>query len=133
VKHVIVVEDDPINALLFRTLLERRGGCRVSVTASPEEVLELAHQGADAVVMDISLKGSRYKGQPANGVDVCRLLKADPKTASIPVVLATAHAMRGDDERLIAESGADDYFAKPVVDHQAFVDQIRRWIGREAA
>jgi CheY-like chemotaxis protein len=133
VKHVIVVEDDPVNAALFQMLLERRGGCRVSVTESAEEVLKLAREGADAVVMDISLKGSMYQGRPVSGVDVCRLLKASPQTAGIPVVLATAHAMRGDDQRLIAESGADDYVSKPVVDHQAFIAQIRRWLDREAA
>ena len=132
-KHVIVVEDDPINATLFRMLLERRAGCRVTVTESPEEVLKLARDGADAVVLDISLRGSTYQGRAVNGVDVCRLLKASPETADLPVVLATAHAMRGDDERLKAESGADDYVSKPVVDHEAFVAQIRRWLDREAA
>jgi CheY-like chemotaxis protein len=132
-KHVIVVEDDPVNAMLFSTLLERRLGCRVTVTDSPEEVLELARGGADAVLMDISLKGSSYQGRPVSGVDLCRLLKADPKTAGIPVVLATAHAMRGDDQRFLNESGADDYVAKPVVDHEAFVRKIQGWIAREAA
>jgi CheY-like chemotaxis protein len=133
VKHVVVVEDDPVNAALFRMLLERRGGCRVTVSESAEEVLRLAREGVDAIVMDISLKGSTYQGRPVNGVDVCRLLKASPETAAIPVVLATAHAMRGDDQRLKAESGADDYVSKPVVDHQAFVAQIRHWLDREAA
>jgi len=132
-KHVLVVEDDPINAALFRMLLERRGGCRVTVTESPEEVLQIAREGVDAIVMDISLKGSTYQGRPVTGVDVCRLLKASPETASIPVVLATAHAMRGDDQRLKAESGAEDYLSKPVVDHQAFITQIQRWLEREAA
>jgi len=132
-KHVLVVEDDPINAALFRMLLERRGGCRVTVTESPEEVLQIAREGVDAIVMVISLKGSTYQGRPVTGVDVCRLLKASPETASIPVVLATAHAMRGDDQRLKAESGAEDYLSKPVVDHQAFITQIQRWLEREAA
>jgi two-component system cell cycle response regulator DivK len=44
------------------------------------------------------------------------------------VVLATAHAMRGDAERLLAESGADDYVAKPIVDHAAFVLQVRNFL-----
>lgn len=132
-KHVMVVEDDPINAALFRMLLERRGGCRVTVSESPEDVLRLAREGVDVIVMDISLKGSTYQGRPVTGVDLCRMLKASPETAAIPVVLATAHAMRGDDERLKAESGADDYLSKPVVDHQAFITQIQKWLEREAA
>lgn len=132
-KHVMVVEDDPINAALFRMLLERRGGCRVTVSESPEDVLRLAREGVDVIVMDISLKGSTYQGRPVTGVDLCRMLKASPETAAIPVVLATAHAMRGDDERLKAESGADDYLSKPVVDHQAFITQIQQWLERDAA
>ena len=40
------------------------------------------------------------------------------------MLLATAHAMRGDAEQLLAESGADDYVAKPIVDHEAFVQQV---------
>ena len=42
----------------------------------------------------------------------------------VPVMLATAHAMRGDPESLLAESGADDYVSKPILDHQAFVEQV---------
>jgi len=38
--------------------------------------------------------------------------------------LVTAHAMEGDRESFLKQSGADAYISKPVVDHQAFVDQI---------
>jgi CheY-like chemotaxis protein len=67
-----------------------------------------------------------------SGVDLCRRLKSDPATVGVPVVLATAHAMRGDAESLIAESGADDYVAKPIVDHAAFVDLVRRNLAEAA-
>ena len=132
--HVLVVEDDPHNAVLFRKILEKRAGWRVTVTESPEELMGLARSGqVQLVIMDVSLTNSRWEGRAVNGVDLCRILRADPASAQVPVVLATAHAMRGDDRRLISESGADDYVSKPVVDHQAFVAQIRRWIDREAA
>lgn len=132
--HVIVVEDDAVNAVLFRKLLERRGGYRVTVTDVPDEVMTIAREGGVAlVVMDVSLVDSWWEGRQVNGVDVCRLLKTDPKTLTIPVVLATAHAMRGDMERLMADSGADDYVAKPIVDHDKFLEQIRRWVQSEAA
>lgn len=132
-KHVIVVEDDVHNAMLFRKLLEKRGGFRVTVTESAAQLFELCRGGDVAVViMDVSLANTRWEGQPVNGVELCRMLKADPVTAGIPVMLATAHAMRGDSEKLRAESGADDYIPKPVVDHGAFVDQVRGR-AREAA
>jgi two-component system cell cycle response regulator DivK len=75
--------------------------------------------------MDVSLNNSRWDGRGISGVEICRLLKQDPATAHIPVVLATAHAMRGDAESLMADSGADDYVAKPIVDHEEFVARIR--------
>ena len=132
-KHILVVEDDPVNALLFRMILEKRGGFRVSVTESPDEVIAMTRdRNTDLVIMDISLSHSRYRGVPVNGVDLCRLLKGDPATAATPVILATAHAMRGDAESLLKDSGAEDYIAKPIIDHAAFVAQIRSHL-REAA
>ncbi len=131
--HAIIVEDDPHNAVLFRKLLEKRCGWRVTVTEDVAEVLALARE-ADTVVivMDVSLTNSRWEGRAVNGVDVTRLLKEDPHTAGVPILLATAHAMRGDAETLLRDSGADDYVAKPVLDHAAFVAQLRG-LAREAA
>lgn len=132
-KHVVVVEDDPINASLFVRLLERRGGYRVTHTESPDEVLRLAREGADLILLDVSLRDSRFEGRAVTGVEICQLLKRDPATAAVPVVLATAHAMRGDDEKLVAESGAEAYVAKPIIDHQAFMEQIRHVMEAKAA
>lgn len=132
-RHVLVVEDDAVNATLFRTLLERRCRCRVTITDTAEEVLAIAREGADAILMDVSLRNSEMDGVPITGVDICRMLKADPTTACIPVILATAHAMRGDDEKLLLESGADDYVSKPILDLDSFARKIQRWLGEEAA
>jgi two-component system cell cycle response regulator DivK len=132
--HVVVVEDDAVNALLLRTVLERRGGCRVTVTEDPHLLIEMARAGqVQLVVMDISLTDSKWQGRQVNGIEICRLLKGDPATAGIPVLLATAHAMRGDAQRFLAESGAEDYVSKPLVDLDAFITQIRRWMPAEAA
>lgn len=131
--HVLVVEDDPHNAVLFRKILEKRAGFRVTVTESPVEIVSLVRSGeVHLVVMDVSLANSRWEGRAVSGVDLCRLLRSDPVTAGVPIVLATAHAMRGDAEELIAESGANDYVAKPILDHEAFVLQIRRLLTKAA-
>jgi two-component system, cell cycle response regulator DivK len=125
VRRVVVVEDDAHSALLFRKLLEKRCGCEVTVTESVEEVLELCRGGAaDLVVLDVSLNNSRWEDRAVTGVEICQLIKRAPATAHIPVVLATAHAMRGDAELLLSQSGADDYVAKPIVDHAEFVKRI---------
>ncbi len=132
-KHILVVEDDSVNALLFRMILEKRGGYRVTVSEAPEEIIAAVRGGGvDLVIMDISLSRSRHAGRPVSGVDVCKMLKGDPATAGTPVLLATAHAMRGDSEALMRDSCADDYVAKPIVDHVAFIDQVRGHL-RDAA
>ena len=132
-KHVLVVEDDPHNAVLFRKILEKRTGCRVTVTETTDEVLAItAAGGVDLVIMDVSLPNARWQGQPVSGVELCRMLRDDPRTAAIPLCLATAHAMRGDAERLLAESGADGYIAKPILDHDEFVRQVRALIAEAA-
>lgn len=124
-KHILVVEDDPHNAILFRKLLERRGGFSVTLSESADEILTLTQSGGvDLVIMDVSLANTRRAGVQLGGVELCHMIKNHPSSAGIPVVLATAHAMRGDAEALLAESGANDYVAKPIVDHEAFVNQV---------
>ncbi len=123
--RVLVVEDDVQNALVFRKILERRGGFEVRVSEAGDEIVALARSGAvDLILMDVSLVNTRLNGTPVSGLELCRALKDDPATASIPVVLATAHAMRGDAEVFLSKSGADEYVAKPILDHNEFVARI---------
>jgi CheY-like chemotaxis protein len=122
---VLVVEDDAHNAMLFQILLEKRAGCRVTIAEAPEHVMELAAGGGvHLVIMDVSLSNSRWRGRAMSGVDLCRLLRGDARTEHIPILLATAHAMRGDAEHLLSESGANGYVAKPILDHNVFVKQV---------
>ncbi len=132
-RHVLVVEDDLQNAVLFRKVLERRGGCRVTHSEDPVAIFDLVRSGdVDLIVMDVSLAHSAWEGQPISGLELTRLLKQDPRSAHVPVLLATAHAMRGDEKRLIEESGADDYVSKPIIDHAAFVAQVLSLVERAA-
>ncbi len=131
--RVLVVEDDQYNALLFRKLLERRGGCSVIVTESAEEVFRLVGEGAvDLVIMDVSLANTTWQDAPINGIELTQLLKRDPVMQAVPVLLATAHAMRGDAESFVRDSCADDYVSKPILDHNAFIEQVQRY-ARKAA
>lgn len=132
-RHVLVVEDDPQNALLFRKVLERRALCRVTHREDPVAIFELVRSGdVDLVVMDVSLTHSAWEGAPISGIELTQRLKADPATRFVPVLLATAHAMRGDESRLLEESGADDYISKPIVDHAKFVAQVLGLMERAA-
>jgi two-component system, cell cycle response regulator DivK len=122
---VLIVEDDPINYRVFSKILTKRGGLEVKGTENVEEVLNFAVSGEiDVILMDVSLANSVYEGQPVDGIKITQMLKSNPQTADLPVILVTAHAMQGDRENFLKQSGADGYISKPVVDHQQFIDQI---------
>ncbi|MBA2748063.1 MAG: response regulator [Tatlockia sp.] len=124
-KTVLIVEDDPINARVFAKILTKRAGLGVKHTENVEEVMQIAlNKLADIILMDVSLSRSVYQGKAVDGIKITQMLKANPETASLPVILVTAHAMEGDRQSFLALSGADGYISKPVVDHQEFVDQI---------
>jgi CheY-like chemotaxis protein len=124
-KTVLIVEDDLINARVFSKILTKRGGLAVKHTENVEEVMQIAQaREADIILMDVSLARSVYQGKAVDGIQITQMLKNDPHTASLPIILVTAHAMQGDRENFLKQSGADGYISKPVVDHQAFVDQV---------
>ncbi len=124
-KTVLIVEDDPINARVFAKILTKRAGLGVKHTENVEEVMQIAlNKLADIILMDVSLSRSVYQGKAVDGIKITQMLKANPETASLPVILVTAHAMEGDRQSFLSLSGADGYISKPVVDHQEFVDQI---------
>jgi CheY-like chemotaxis protein len=122
---VLIVEDDPINFRVFAKILTKRGGLDVKGTEDVEEVIRIARgREVDVILMDVSLSASVYQGQSMDGIKITQLLKSSPDTADLPVILVTAHAMEGDRESFLKQSGADAYISKPVIDHQAFVNQI---------
>jgi len=124
-KTVLIVEDDPINARVFAKILTKRGGLETKHTENVEEVMEIATSGqVDLILMDVSLSRSVYQGKAVDGIKITQMLKANPQTAKLPIILVTAHVMEGDRENFLRQSGADGYISKPVVDHQQFVEQI---------
>ena len=128
--RILLVEDEPGNVKLITRVLERRGGFEVSHTQDPADALRMATSCAvELVIMDVSLSGSVYNGRAVDGVELTRLIKTDPRSAHLPVVLATAHTMKGDREALLAASGADDYVGKPIIDFDAFIALISRHLG----
>src|SRR5688500_13608442 len=102
---ILVVEDEPNNRDLAMKILTARGYAPVWA-ADGLEALELARSAKPRMIlMDLSLP-------EMDGWEATRQLKADPATAGIPVVAATAHAMVGDREKALA-AGCDEYFTKP--------------------
>lgn len=103
--RILVVEDEtPIQELLQFNLERKK--YRVKVVDSGEEALSAAGPyRPDLILLDIMLPG-------ADGLEVCKKLKADPATAPIPIIMLTALSEEADIVTGL-ELGADDYITKP--------------------
>jgi CheY-like chemotaxis protein len=115
-KKILLVDDDALVRETVRLAL-RHGGFDVRVAEEPLRAPEQARQDQpDLILMDL------YMPQ-ADGLELCRRLKKDPKTAQIPVVLFT-----GSDEAIDKlsgkEAGAFDYITKPI-DARKLLDKIK--------
>jgi two-component system phosphate regulon response regulator PhoB len=104
-KSVLVIEDDADIRELARYNLAREG-YDVIEAPSGEEAVKLAQkQNPDIILLDLMLPG-------IDGLEVCRLIRADAKASGIPIVMLTAKSEESD---IISglEVGADDYITKP--------------------
>ena len=126
---VLVVEDDPANAVLVEAILSSVGGYEVVCSDDGDEVVTvIREQPVVAVLMDVSLSNTRIAGEKIDGVELTRRIRDLPEGINLPVILLTAHAMKGDRERLLFESSANDYVAKPIIDQKALVELVGRHI-----
>jgi two-component system, cell cycle response regulator DivK len=122
--RILVVEDNAVNLELTTALLEV-AGCAVLTVETGAEGIQLAVEAQpDLIVLDVRLPDM-------SGYDAARRLKADPRTAWIPLMAFTAHAMRGEKERAIA-AGCDAYLTKPV-DTKRFHASVRRLLETSSA
>jgi CheY-like chemotaxis protein len=116
---ILIVEDNEANQLLASAVLEREG-YRVEVASTSDEALDrLARKAPDLILMDVQLPG-------LDGLSLTRRLKADQRTASIPVVALTALAMLGDRERTI-DAGCVGYISKPI-NTRTFAAEVRKYL-----
>jgi len=126
---VLVVDDDAANSLLVETILTHLGGFDVICTDDGDEILDfVASRPVHAALMDVSLKNTRIHGEKVDGVELTRRIRQVPGCSGLPVILLTAHAMKGDREHLLFSSGANDYVAKPIADQNELVELVRRHI-----
>ena len=105
-ERILIVEDNERNARLLRDLLRAHGYATVEARTGEEAVALAPAERPHLVLMDIQLPGM-------DGVATLHALRAEPLTAGTPVVAVTAHAMKDDRERLLAE-GFDGYLEKPI-------------------
>jgi two-component system cell cycle response regulator DivK len=118
---ILVVEDNEKNRKLVRDLLTVKGYRVLEVETGEDGVRTARAQHPALVLMDIQLPG-------IDGIEALRQLRADPDTASIPVVAVTASAMTRDRQTILA-AGFDGYQAKPI-SVRPFLDTVREVLDR---
>jgi DNA-binding response OmpR family regulator len=104
-KILIVDDEEKVRTLVDITL--SIGKVEVLQSSSGEECLKIARETRpDIILLDVMMPG-RF-----DGFEVCKLLKEDPATRDIYIIMLTAKGQKTDKEKGVA-SGADDYFVKP--------------------
>ncbi|WP_374566512.1 response regulator [Ideonella sp.] len=112
-RRILLVEDNDINQIVARELLE--DVCAVSVEVASSGRDALAKIGAapfDLVLMDVQMP-------EMDGYETTRRLRADPRWARLPIVAMTAHAM-AKDRAMCQQAGMDDFVTKPFVPDELF-------------
>ena len=120
-ERILVVEDNEKNMKLFRDVLVATGYRTLEATTGGAGIELASEHIPDLVLMDIQLPD-------LDGVHALHRLRADPRTATIPIVALTAQAMHGDRERFLA-AGFDGYISKPV-DVRELIGTVREHCDR---
>lgn len=118
---ILVVDDEPTIVRLMEFILARQGH-EMIVAVNGEEALEkIKTQQPDLVLLDIMMPR-------IDGYEVAQLLRADPKTASLPIIMLSAKA-QDEDIRKGVEIGVDEYITKPFTpDH--LVQIVAKYLAR---
>jgi two-component system, OmpR family, alkaline phosphatase synthesis response regulator PhoP len=104
--RVLVVEDEHDIAALIKHTLERSGEIQASIVGSGDQALRsIAERPPDLIILDLNLP-------VVSGTEVCRILRARPETAHLPVIMLTARTAESDRVTGL-DLGADDYVTKP--------------------
>jgi CheY-like chemotaxis protein len=116
---VLLVEDDAVTRLAYRTLLEH-AGWSVDEASDGEQALQMVDSALPSVaVIDISIPG-------VDGWEMTRRLKLDERTRDVPVLLVTGHALDEDRQRA-RDLGCSGYLVKPVLPSR-FVAEVERLV-----
>ena len=120
---LLVVDDEPeINKLVAR-IFEKRGYRVTTALDGAEALASVKRDRPDLIMLDLNLPR-------IDGWEVCRQLKSDPATRSIPIIMLTAAHANVDDAQIGLGLGADEYVAKPFV-KAVLLHNVERLLGRE--
>jgi len=103
---ILIIEDDVTQRGLLSRVLEREGYDTLGVGHGEMGMHAIVEYAPQMVLLDLSLPGM-------DGFEICRRLRNDPLTATLPVIVITAHTLM-EDMVAALDAGADDFLAKPV-------------------
>ncbi|GEM_PF-617065 len=122
-KTVLIAADEPNNLKLAQNILEVSGYATIEATDG-QQAIELARSyNPDLILMDIQMP-------VMDGLEATKVLKADPKTRFIPVIALTAHAMKGDENKVLA-AGCEEYITKPL-DTQRLLHAVELYLTKNS-
>jgi putative two-component system response regulator len=105
-RHILVIEDDPMNSRLLTTVLDRLGYIAAAAFDGLSGLAKVESDPPDLILLDLDLPG-------IDGYEVARRLKHSPKTRIIPIVVVSSFAEV--ENRIKAlDAGADDFLSKPI-------------------
>jgi len=107
--RILIADDIPANRYILAQFLGEMGYSVIQTENGREALRQVMHEKPDIVILDIAMP-------EMDGIEVCRIIKSNPLTKVIPVVIITAH---GDDEHHLKalDAGADDFLTKPYKVH----------------
>jgi two-component system cell cycle response regulator len=114
--RILVVDDHPLNVKLLAAKLGHDYYIVMTADNGTDALVKVKTEKPDLVLLDVMMPDM-------NGFDVCKLIKSDPETAHIPVVMVTALSDASDRVKGL-EAGADDFLTKPIND-VALMSRVR--------
>ena len=116
---VLIIEDNDKNMKLARDVLQNKGYKTLEAVTGEEGVKLAKEKIPDLVLMDIQLPG-------INGIDAFKQIRADPRTARVPVIALTASVTPTDRSQITA-AGFDAFVGKPI-NLKEFVETVKRLV-----
>ena len=123
-KNILIIEDNASNLMLTEDILKRAEYNVLTATNAEDGIALALNTLPDLILMDIQLPGT-------DGLTATRILKDNFNTQNIPIIALTAHAMKGDEEKILAE-GCDGYIPKPIR-YKQFLESIQKFLEAHTA
>lgn len=117
--HILLAEDNEINQIIAKELLEDMGHT-VDIAHNGSEAISMVQTGVyDLVLMDIQMP-------VMDGLSACRRIRADYALRNLPIIAMSAHALAADHEKSLA-SGMNDHLSKPI-DPELLFESLQKWL-----